>query len=437
MGLYIRGFKIGYNYLEIDREKDSWTVIEKTFMDLRMLGKEKKLSTFTKVKTNRKLEMKELLFEMVTEDQKIKMEGRVEGRKLSLRIKSGDYETEKIFEIKKNLILAPLLEASLILGVKKEGEVLFFDPSTLTFDKGFLTYEGDERISHGGKEKEAKRYRLDYLGTSMRLWVAEGKILREESPMDLIAVEEKEEEATAFLEEKVDLLSLFAIKPKGDPGNPEKVKLLRLKLKGPISPRINLSFSTQRVIRKRKNYVILENQRPKLPKFIQENSIPDTLRKYLISTPFLQVEDKEIRELSLSIVKGERNQVEKVRKIMNWVYENIEKKPSVTLPSAKEVLRERYGDCNEHAVLFAALCRAAGIPCIIASGLVYEGGVYYYHAWDAVYLGGKWYFVDPIFGEFPASPHHLLLKLGEIQKQAELLSIVGKLEIEVVEKVEE
>lgn len=46
--------------------------------------------------------------------------------------------------------------------------------------------------------------------------------------------------------------------------------------------------------------------------------------------------------------------------------------------SASEAARTRSGDCTEHAVLLAALCRAAGIPSRVASGLVYVpdlGGV--------------------------------------------------------------
>ena len=38
----------------------------------------------------------------------------------------------------------------------------------------------------------------------------------------------------------------------------------------------------------------------------------------------------------------------------------LEKKPTVSLPSAREVLRTRIGDCNEHTVLYVAMARAAG-----------------------------------------------------------------------------
>jgi transglutaminase-like putative cysteine protease len=44
------------------------------------------------------------------------------------------------------------------------------------------------------------------------------------------------------------------------------------------------------------------------------------------------------------------------------VYANIKKTPVLSVPNALEVLNNKMGDCNEHAVLTAALLRAAGFP---------------------------------------------------------------------------
>ncbi len=55
--------------------------------------------------------------------------------------------------------------------------------------------------------------------------------------------------------------------------------------------------------------------------------------------------------------------------------------------SASEAAKTRSGDCTEHAVLLAALLRAAGIPSRVASGLVYvpslgaDGAGWGWHLW--------------------------------------------------------
>src|SRR2546426_3966679 len=80
---------------------------------------------------------------------------------------------------------------------------------------------------------------------------------------------------------------------------------------------------------------------------------------------------------------------------------NLAQRPTATSPGALRALEARLGDCNEHAVLYVALARAAGLPARTAAGLVPVHGRFYYHAWAEVYLG-DWVAVDPMLDEFPA-----------------------------------
>ena len=124
--------------------------------------------------------------------------------------------------------------------------------------------------------------------------------------------------------------------------------------------------------------------------------------------------------------------MEITRKINDWVYENLDKRITVSVTSALQVLESRRGDCNEHTVLYVALARAAGIPARTAAGLVYVDGQFYYHAWPEVYLNG-WVAVDPTFGQFPADAAHLRFTIGGLASQVELIRLIGRLELEVVE----
>ena len=117
---------------------------------------------------------------------------------------------------------------------------------------------------------------------------------------------------------------------------------------------------------------------------------------------------------------------------MRWVYSNIEKKPTLSIPSALEVLKTRQGDCNEHAVLMAALCRAKEIPAKLCAGLVYLNGSFYYHAWVEVYAE-KWISVDPTMNQFPADVTHIRFIEGGLENQIMVLKLIGKLEIEILE----
>jgi transglutaminase-like putative cysteine protease len=118
-------------------------------------------------------------------------------------------------------------------------------------------------------------------------------------------------------------------------------------------------------------------------------------------------------------------------KIKDWVYKEIAKQPTVSIPNALEVLQTKRGDCNEHTVLFNALARAAGIPAKTIVGIVYLRGAFYYHAWSEIWLG-EWISIDSVLNQFPADVTHVKFLEGEIDRQLDILQLIGNLKIEVL-----
>ncbi len=135
----------------------------------------------------------------------------------------------------------------------------------------------------------------------------------------------------------------------------------------------------------------------KLPYKGDDQQVLDALKP----TQYLQAENKEIVSLANQAVGETKDAAEAARKIENFVSEYItEKNLSVGYASAAEVAASRQGDCTEHAVLTAAICRAAGIPARVVSGIVYidefagRKDVFGGHAWVEAYVGGKWIGLD-------------------------------------------
>jgi transglutaminase-like putative cysteine protease len=91
---------------------------------------------------------------------------------------------------------------------------------------------------------------------------------------------------------------------------------------------------------------------------------------FLRPGPFIQSDDQKIRDLAREILKDEPDAppLTRAKKLLDWVFTHIEKRPVLSLPDALSTLENRVGDCNEHAVLLAALARAAGIPTRIEAG---------------------------------------------------------------------
>jgi transglutaminase-like putative cysteine protease len=168
--------------------------------------------------------------------------------------------------------------------------------------------------------------------------------------------------------------------------------------------------------------VVIEVETLPLP---QSGLLPDAeLQRALAADSFVQSDDPAIRAQAARLTDG-LTPLEAARAITEWVYENVRKTPTLSIPSAREVLQQMAGDCNEHTVLFTALARAAEIPTRICTGLAFSAGQFYYHAWPEVWVG-DWLAVDPTFGQFPADPLHLRLLTGGLEQQFEVLKLLGR-----------
>jgi len=416
-GIYLMGNKVGYQSVVISPQDAGYKIDEHMVMQLKMLGAQKTVLLYTTCETNGNFELKSANFEMLTEDQRVK--GVVKVVKDSLFI---DYITGKGSAITKRLgISGPLFTETTLRFLLERKKVKTLSFSLIDIPTATLQDASCEMIFDG---KGETRYSLKYQGMTSTIYLTNGRFEREEAQMGITIKREPKEKALEKQGE-IDITDLYAVRPN------QKIRAknyLRLKLIGNLKG-LNLHFGPQRVVSFGDNYAVLEIKNE--PINCGSEEIPDSVRKYLESDPYVQSDAPEIRELARYITKGIKDPCQKVLAINRWLKVNIQKAPSVTIPTAVEVLRERKGDCNEHAVLFTALARASGIPTDIVAGLIYQDGAYYYHAWAMVFIGNKWIFVDPIFDEFPASLAHLALIRGTIERQGDILQVVGDLKIQV------
>jgi hypothetical protein len=155
------------------------------------------------------------------------------------------------------------------------------------------------------------------------------------------------------------------------------------------------------------------------------------LQTFLQPTAFMQSDHPRITTLAARIIGAETNAMKATVKLKDWVYRELAKEPTVSIPNALEVLQAKKGDCNEHTILFNALARAAGIPAKTVVGVVYLRGAFYYHAWSEIWLG-KWVSLDSVLDQFPADVTHVKFLEGEIDRQIDILQLIGNLKIEIM-----
>ena len=339
--------------------------------------------------------------------------------------------------------------------------VPYFDPVTLAQDEMEIEVTGVELIP--GTAEEAYWLTTRFAGVeSRRLVTPSGETLREEGGLGLSLVRMTRAEAEALLDdsEPVDLIARSAVSLARPIPKARSSKVLEVLVTG-IGDAAIPHQPPQQVVDGAAVKVMmpLAAEIPSLPRHLTgtlweingsplfleppdglpeppEGAILEALQPGML-TPS---DHREIQDAAWTILEHVPDRKQAAQELVRWVFAELDKRPVLSLPNGLEVLRRREGDCNEHTALYVSLARAAGLPARIAAGLVYTDQIdgkpaFYYHAWPEVHLGGTtpWVPVDPTFGQFPADATHIKLVEGDLDRQVEILGLMGHIQVEVVE----
>ncbi|MFO0930765.1 MAG: transglutaminase-like domain-containing protein [Gemmataceae bacterium] len=154
---------------------------------------------------------------------------------------------------------------------------------------------------------------------------------------------------------------------------------------------------------------------------------------YLAATPRIQCDHEAVRNRAKKVIGDATDALEKTRRLEAWVYRTLKKSYSDNADTALEILDNKAGDCTEHALLFVALARAAGVPAREVGGLAYLRGskpLFGWHAWAEVHDGHQWVSVDPTWHQVYVDGTHL--KMSEGDKDLAWANVAGKLKMKVV-----
>ena len=435
-GIYYHGQKIGYANQNINPTPEGYLVRDSSFLRLNLMDTVQTVRTRLEMVAGDDWALKRFDFELHSKDVEFSARGDVSPGRLRLEVNSGGHRTTQELPLTQPpYLLAALKPYAVAENLEPGREHLFatFDPATLSQQVTAVTIEGRERIRVGGAMEPAIRMRQRFKGVTVVSWIdGKGRTLKEESPAGLSLVRENADREVVIPEARsisLDLIAETAVALDAPIPDPGQKNFLKLRLSGFNPAHFSLESGRQRL-----SGDLLEIRREDLGQ-LRTYRIPlKELRfaSYLQSTPFLQSDHPEIRGIVRKVLKGEADAVKAVARIKDWVYGEIAKEPTVSIPNALEVLKTRKGDCNEHTVLFNAMARAAGIPAKTVVGVVHMRGAFYYHAWSEVWLG-EWISVDSVLNQFPADVTHIRFLEGEIDRQIDILELIGKLRIKVVE----
>ena len=160
------------------------------------------------------------------------------------------------------------------------------------------------------------------------------------------------------------------------------------------------------------------------------------LQPYLTKAAYLDTDNAQIKATALKLRGQETSLYRIAAKIRDWVSANMTPDASIGVPrSATDIFGRKRGVCRDYATLYTALCRAAGVPTRLCTGIVYAEGRFFYHAWAESYVGA-WVTFDPTLYDThnPVSyvdATHIKFAQGDVLQMFDVVAVVGKLHLTV------
>jgi hypothetical protein len=438
-GVYYRGEKIGFTVGQVVPTDGGFELQEDGRLQMSLLGATTPAILKTTARVDQAFALRSFDFSLDPGTGPLTLSGRLDGLRLSLEIRSGAGTRTEVRTLSEPPALMLNLGrrlASAGLAAGATHRVMVFDPATLTNAPVAVQIGRREVVMTGGRPTPAFRAELSFAGITTTSWITDtGEIVREESPLGLLSVRESQEQATQLAVSsrvQADMLAAAAVVPtmRARIDEPRDVVKLRLQIGGVDTSPLALDGAGQTWS---PDVLELVDARRRQP-----GPADPERALYLRPEPLIESDDPAIVAEARRMIAGATSPRDRAERLVRAVNGLLDKTPTISVPSAREVLRTKVGDCNEHTALYVALARAVGIPTRVDVGLAYVLGAFYYHAWPEVYLEegdgrGLWLPVDPTFNQFPADATHIRLLRGGLDKQAAILPLIGRVTLTVLD----
>jgi hypothetical protein len=445
-GVYYRGEKIGFTVSQTLTTSDGFELQEDGRLQMSLLGATTAATVRTRAQVDSSFTLRTFQFSLDPGTGPIEVNGALSGTRLALSVTTSGSTRTEIRELSERPALSLNLSRRLANGGLVPGarhRWMVFDPATLHNAPVVVDVGKRELVrSAGARPIPAFRVEMEFSGLRTTSWVTDtGEVVREESPLGLITVREPAATARAMAVSsriQSDLLEAAAVVPitKERIDEPRDVRRLRFTLEGAdwsVADGVNASGAGQTVVDAARHIIEVRD-----PQTLSATPADLEANRYVAPEPLIESDDPAIRSEAARAVGGITGPRARAERLTRYVNGLLEKKPTMSIPSAREVLRTKVGDCNEHTALFVAMARSLGIPARIDVGLVFVRGAFYYHAWPEVYIdegGGRglWLPVDPTLNQFPADATHVRLARGGLEKQTVILPLVGRLKMTILD----
>lgn len=441
MAVYSNGKRVGYSYSSRKEAEGQTEAVEVMKLSVKLLDSPQEIDTRARYLLDG-YRINEFDYEFKSPAGVTRAEGVRQGDRLQIKIKSVSEERELDFPGSEPMIPPSMLPEWLAAQKLEPGEsysALIFDPALI------IMGSGPKSLNSVSNVLDTEIVDVPFLGgfetikvvtflpnMELTTWITDnGDVIKQAFPPEMTAFKDTKSNILKAGLTKWDVAAATSIPADTELKNARKLNYMKVRIEGVGS---DAGFDFNDGYRQSSDDGTVEIRSGELSE-IDTYTLPyggGDFQTYLDEDELVQSGHREIILKSEEILNGETDSLRAASRINDWVYENLKKRGSATIPSALDVLKTGQGDCNEHSALFAALARAAGIPTKTVSGTLYIDRRFYYHAWNEVFVG-KWVAVDPTFGQFPADATHIKFIEGDLQKSSRIMKAVGKINLKILE----
>ncbi|MCG9894022.1 MAG: transglutaminase-like domain-containing protein [Fimbriimonadaceae bacterium] len=292
-----------------------------------------------------------------------------------------------------------------------------FDPATLALLPVKIDRLGMKPVTVKGTERQAEAFRIEDPRAPLTLYLdAKGDMVKADGPLGMEMIPATEAEALAWDRRggTAGLAEASSIRPQG-PFSGRAPRAV-LEFRGVDLTRLPSDANQQSVKTATGWKVTLSPVDPRAEEGRLKRGTVAGMERW--TRPELRVssDDPAIRRLAQSIVGSEQDVIRSAEKLRRHVYDSLGVNAGIgVLRDATEILKTREGVCRDHAILLAALNRSVGIPTRLVSGLVYQGGAFYYHAWVEVWSGRTWVPFDSTRPAPRLTTGHVRIRAGSVE----------------------
>lgn len=443
MGLFLNGRKVGYAQSLVVEDRFQGTKAlrtdARTWLDVALLGTPLRmdLRSSTWSRDGKALRM---TFRVESSGRVQTLDARFQGPKIDLTVENGGKTSRKTLDAPKDgPVVDDPIDALLRSSDKTERRVVYvLDPLTASLVRNEVKPVGPVSVVVLGKTVQARRVDLVDPRAVTRVFLDDhDRIVKAEGPMGIEMVPMGREEALAPADpsagEGVDLASASRIVPDQPIRSPWDVRRMKVLLSGADLARLP-SDAHQTVTRAEEGWIVDVHPVPMDPsRSLTIAAARAGQPSWVKPTLYVPADAPEIAALAKRIVGSETNAARAAARIHDWVYGQMRPNAGIgVLRDAREVLQTKEGVCRDYAVLTASLLRAAGIPARLASGLVYQDGAFYYHAWAEAWTGRDWLGVDSTRPRHGLSALHIKIAEGNVE-EAYNFTFLDKARLRVLE----